>query len=147
MKPFQAKYFLLETHLFDECFFYWHGVIIAIDGLITRCITNYSFLGVIKNIFAPKSNIKVRWHHQTNIYLSRSCLLIFVTPFIHSFIHSFINLFIWESEFFLPSCISTFQLIFFFFLHVKGHLYCEDCYGKYLAPDCEKCRKKILGVS
>ena len=28
-----------------------------------------------------------------------------------------------------------------------GHLYCEECYGKYLAPDCEKCRKKILGVS
>lgn len=28
-----------------------------------------------------------------------------------------------------------------------GQLYCEECYGKYLAPDCEKCRKKILGVS
>ena len=27
------------------------------------------------------------------------------------------------------------------------HLYCEECYGKYLAPTCEKCRKKILGVS
>ena len=32
-------------------------------------------------------------------------------------------------------------------LSFAGHLYCEDCYGKYLAPDCEKCRKKILGVS
>lgn len=32
-------------------------------------------------------------------------------------------------------------------LYFKGHLYCEDCYGKYLAPNCEKCRKKILGVS
>ena len=32
-------------------------------------------------------------------------------------------------------------------LIILGHLYCEDCYGKYLAPDCEKCRKKILGVS
>ena len=30
---------------------------------------------------------------------------------------------------------------------LAGHLYCEDCYGKYLAPNCEKCRKKILGVS
>merc|ERR1719361_2031066 len=31
------------------------------------------------------------------------------------------------------------------FVEEQGHLYCEDCYGKYLAPDCEKCRKKILG--
>jgi len=31
------------------------------------------------------------------------------------------------------------------FVEEKGHLYCEECYGKYLAPDCEKCRKKILG--
>ena len=35
----------------------------------------------------------------------------------------------------------------FMLLSFAGHLYCEDCYGKYLAPDCEKCRKKILGVS
>ncbi len=35
---------------------------------------------------------------------------------------------------------------FLFFFSV-GYLYCEDCYGKYLAPDCEKCRKKITGVS
>ena len=27
-----------------------------------------------------------------------------------------------------------------------GKLYCEDCYGTFLAPDCSKCRKKILGV-
>ena len=33
------------------------------------------------------------------------------------------------------------------FHQFSGHLYCEDCYGQYLAPDCEKCRKKILGVS
>ena len=32
-------------------------------------------------------------------------------------------------------------------LKISGHLYCEDCYGRYLAPDCEKCKKKILGVS
>ena len=30
---------------------------------------------------------------------------------------------------------------------LSDHLYCEECYGKYLAPTCEKCRKKILGVS
>ena len=29
----------------------------------------------------------------------------------------------------------------------SGQLYCEDCYGRYLAPDCSKCRKKIIGVS
>ena len=28
----------------------------------------------------------------------------------------------------------------------SGQLYCEDCYGRYLAPDCSKCRKKIIGV-
>ncbi len=35
----------------------------------------------------------------------------------------------------------------FLFFFSAGYLYCEDCYGKYLAPDCEKCRKKITGVS
>jgi hypothetical protein len=30
---------------------------------------------------------------------------------------------------------------------VAGRLACEDCFGKYLAPDCEKCRKKITSVS
>ena len=28
-----------------------------------------------------------------------------------------------------------------------GRLYCEDCYGRYLAPSCSKCRKKITGGS
>ena len=27
-----------------------------------------------------------------------------------------------------------------------GKLYCENCYGTYLAPDCSKCRRKIIGV-
>ncbi|XP_023320569.1 PDZ and LIM domain protein Zasp isoform X4 [Eurytemora carolleeae] len=31
------------------------------------------------------------------------------------------------------------------FVEEKGLLYCEDCYARYLAPDCEKCRKKIVG--
>jgi len=31
------------------------------------------------------------------------------------------------------------------FVEEKGLLYCEDCYGRYLAPDCSKCGKKILG--
>jgi len=31
------------------------------------------------------------------------------------------------------------------FVEEKSQLYCEDCYGRYLAPDCEKCRKKIIG--
>ena len=30
---------------------------------------------------------------------------------------------------------------------LTGRLYCEDCYGRYLAPSCSKCRKKITGVS
>eukprot|EP00095_Tigriopus_kingsejongensis_P007867 maker-scaffold1506_size38115-snap-gene-0.5 protein:Tk07867 transcript:maker-scaffold1506_size38115-snap-gene-0.5-mRNA-1 annotation:"isoform e" len=29
----------------------------------------------------------------------------------------------------------------------RGHLVCEACYGQFYAPECEKCRKKILGVS
>merc|ERR1712112_803351 len=28
---------------------------------------------------------------------------------------------------------------------LKSQLYCEDCYGRFLAPDCQKCRKKIIG--
>ena len=28
-----------------------------------------------------------------------------------------------------------------------GKLYCEDCYGRYLAPNCNKCGRKIIGVS
>ena len=39
------------------------------------------------------------------------------------------------------------KLMLKFFFVFLDRLYCEDCYGKYLAPDCEKCRKKILGVS
>merc|ERR1712112_706089 len=31
------------------------------------------------------------------------------------------------------------------FVEEKGQLYCEDCYGRFLAPDCQKCRKKIIG--
>merc|ERR1711884_285324 len=31
------------------------------------------------------------------------------------------------------------------FVEEQGRLYCEDCYGKYLAPSCSKCRKKITG--
>jgi len=31
------------------------------------------------------------------------------------------------------------------FVEEKGQLYCEDCYGRYLAPECEKCRRKIIG--
>jgi len=31
------------------------------------------------------------------------------------------------------------------FVEEKSQLYCEDCYGRYLAPDCSKCRKKIIG--
>jgi len=31
------------------------------------------------------------------------------------------------------------------FVEEKGLLYCEDCYSEYLAPDCKKCRKKIIG--
>eukprot|EP00092_Neocalanus_flemingeri_P004273 GFUD01004593.1.p1 GENE.GFUD01004593.1~~GFUD01004593.1.p1 ORF type:complete len:858 (-),score=130.03 GFUD01004593.1:824-3397(-) len=31
------------------------------------------------------------------------------------------------------------------FVEEKSQLYCEDCYGRYLAPDCEKCRRKIIG--
>ena len=33
------------------------------------------------------------------------------------------------------------------FVEEKGGLYCEDCYGRYLAPECSKCRRKIIGVS
>eukprot|EP00088_Acartia_fossae_P035125 TRINITY_DN3613_c0_g1_i3.p1 TRINITY_DN3613_c0_g1~~TRINITY_DN3613_c0_g1_i3.p1 ORF type:complete len:829 (-),score=187.55 TRINITY_DN3613_c0_g1_i3:498-2984(-) len=31
------------------------------------------------------------------------------------------------------------------FVEEQGLLYCEDCYAKYLAPDCDKCGKKIIG--
>merc|ERR1719422_2363799 len=31
------------------------------------------------------------------------------------------------------------------FVEEQDHLYCEECYGKYLAPTCEKCKKKSLG--
>jgi len=31
------------------------------------------------------------------------------------------------------------------FVEEKSQLYCEECYGRYLAPDCEKCRRKIIG--
>lgn len=31
------------------------------------------------------------------------------------------------------------------FVEEKGKLYCEDCYGRYLAPECSKCRRKIIG--
>ncbi|XP_059098199.1 PDZ and LIM domain protein Zasp-like isoform X1 [Tigriopus californicus] len=31
------------------------------------------------------------------------------------------------------------------FVEEQGHLVCEACYGQYYAPECEKCRKKILG--
>ena len=33
------------------------------------------------------------------------------------------------------------------FVEEKGGLYCEDCYGRYLAPECSKCHRKIIGVS
>lgn len=31
------------------------------------------------------------------------------------------------------------------FVEEKGKLYCENCYGTYLAPDCSKCHRKIIG--
>ncbi|XP_032805350.1 LIM domain-binding protein 3-like isoform X5 [Petromyzon marinus] len=31
------------------------------------------------------------------------------------------------------------------FVEEQGNVYCETCYEKYFAPDCAKCRKKIMG--
>ena len=45
---------------------------------------------------------------------------------------------------------SVWKILFYFikqdWYFSSGQLYCEDCYGRYLAPDCSKCRKKIIGV-
>ena len=45
---------------------------------------------------------------------------------------------------------SVWKILFWFikqeWYFSSGQLYCEDCYGRYLAPDCSKCRKKIIGV-